>query len=145
MGVELLYINYHYYLLRPPLYPFRGHLPQSQKGELYETVCNGCPSNCTTCDFKEPDLVPLCISLTDAGIEHANSSGGLSTVEDLRIFEGYWRATTTSTNVKMCYNAAACPGGLTTGKCNTGYKGPCEFCTEQVVNDSYVWGVLLQG
>ena len=70
--------------------------------------------------------MPQCISLSEAGIEHVNSSGGLRAVENLLIFKGYWRATKTSTDVKKCYNANACPGGLTTGNCNPGYRGPCE-------------------
>ncbi|CAN0478500.1 unnamed protein product, partial [Ascophyllum nodosum] len=97
---------------------------QSQKGELFGKVCYGCQdTQCKDCDFEEPNLVPQCISLSEAGIEHANSIGGLSTLEDLLVFKGYWRATNTSTDVKKCYNANACPGGLTTGNCNPGYRG----------------------
>lgn len=109
---------------------FRKLRHKAQTEELYDMICNGCPSDWSTAEFEEPNLAPQCISLVDAGIEHANSSGGLSTVEDLYIFEGYWRATNTSTNVKECYNKAACPGGLMTGICNEGYKGPCKLRTE---------------
>ena len=101
---------------------------QSQKGELFGKVCYGCQdTNCTDCDFVEPNLGPQCISLSEAGIEHASSDGHLSTVEDLLIFKGYWRATNISTDVKKCYNANACPGDLTTGSCNPGYRGPCKI------------------
>lgn len=114
---------------------------QSETGELHNKVCDGCPTNCT-CTFKEPGLAPQCISLVDAGIEHAYSNGGLSTVEDLYIFKGYWRATNTSTIVRKCYNPIACPEGLTTGNCNTGYKGPCECSMIRTVDDLYPFGVI---
>lgn len=61
-------------------------------------------------------------------MEHANSSGGVVTVEDLVIDEGYWRATATSTSVLECYNADACLGGLGSGECADGYEGPCKRC-----------------
>lgn len=114
------------------IYCFVDFFTQSRKGELYEMVCDGCATNCTACNFKGSVLAPQCTSLVEAGIEHANSSGGLSTVEDLYIFKGYWRATKTSTDVKKCYHPAACSGGLTTGKCNAGYKGPCERSTKDL-------------
>ena len=105
---------------------FVGLFGQSLEDDVYDKVCDGCPTNCTRCEFEDPEQVPQCISLAEAGVEHASSSGGLSTVEDLILDEGYWRATNTSTNVKECFNADACPGGLTTGVCNSGYRGPCE-------------------
>ena len=108
---------------------------QSQTEELYGKVCDGCPTNCSKCNFEEPELVPECISLSAVGVEHANSSGDLSTVEDLLIFKGYWRATNTSIDIKKCYNTDACPEGLTTGNCTTGYTGPCERPTHR----SFSW------
>lgn len=132
--------------LRSPCEHDRRHDPsvdfaQSETGELHDKVCDGCPTNCT-CTFKEPGLAPQCISLVDAGIEHAYSNGGLSTVEDLFIFKGYWRSTNTSTIVRKCYNPIACPGGLTTGNCSSGYKGPCECSMKRAIDDLYPLRVL---
>ena len=73
-------------------------------------------------------LVPQCISMSDAGIEHASSVGGVNTIEELDIDQGYWRATTDSIYVFQCYNSDACKGGLTGTPdfCEKGYQGPCE-------------------
>ena len=111
---------------------------QPQAGEVYDKVCAGCPTNCPNCEIEEPALLPQCISLVEAEIEHANSRGGLSTVEDLYIFKGYWRATNTSTDVKECYNEVACPGGVTTGNCNKGFKGPCERRPKRTFNNPVI-------
>ena len=73
-------------------------------------------------------LVPQCISMSDAGIEHASSIGGISAIEELDIDQGYWRATTDSIYILQCYNPDACKGGMTgtADFCEKGYQGPCE-------------------
>ena len=91
-------------------------------------ICEGCPTTCDNCTFEEPITVPECISLSDAGIEHAFSSGGDTTIEKLKIDKGYWRATATSTEVLKCFNGDACRGGVTGAKefCSDGYEGACK-------------------
>lgn len=90
-------------------------------------VCSGCPT-CLGCSFGDAKGVPTCTSLTQAGVEHASSDGGTTTVKQLHIDKGYWRATSTSTNVKECFNTEACTGGMTGSSdfCLQGYEGPCE-------------------
>jgi len=94
-------------------------------GDPFGEVCDGCSTECKGCDFSKQQ-VPACISLSEAGVENAESVGGVVTVKDLVINEGYWRATSESTNILKCYNPEACPGGVTSGRCSTGYQGPCE-------------------
>lgn len=73
-------------------------------------------------------MVPDCISLADARMEHASSSGGITTLEELEIDQGYWRATPISKHVLECYNGNACRGGLTGAEdyCSEGYHGACK-------------------
>ena len=91
-------------------------------------VCEKCTETCEGCDFGEKILVPECITLSDAGLEHAWSGGAVTTIEGLKIDEGYWRATANSMEVLECYNGDACSGGVTgaTDYCSEGYKGACE-------------------
>lgn len=74
-------------------------------------------------------MVPGCISLADARIEHASSGGGVTTIEELEIDQGYWRATPISTHALECYNGDACRGGLTGADdyCSEGYHGACKW------------------
>lgn len=108
--------------------------------DLWEVVCDGCDQVYENCDFGQPVLVPECVSLSDAGIEHASSSGGVTTIEELEIDQGYWRATSTSTHVLECYNSDACRGGVTgsVGYCSGGYSGPCKW-----INDSHFHAFLM--
>lgn len=92
---------------------------------MFEAVCIGCPNVCEECHLEEN--VPTCVSLSEAGVEHAYSTGGVITVEELVIQEGYWRATETSMNVLECYNRGSCLGGVGSGDCSLGYEGPCEL------------------
>lgn len=97
---------------------------------MNDTICYGCtfdpcdPEEKNVC--KNPDEVPTCV----AELEHSSSRGGATTVRQLVVADGYWRATNTSVNIRKCYNAEACPGGLTSGLCNEGYQGPCERCVD---------------
>ena len=94
----------------------------------YKTVCDGCPPKCLECSFGEGQGSPTCMTLSEAGVEHATSKGGYTTIEELVIHKGYWRATNTSTNILRCFNTKACKGGLTGASdyCSRGYEGPCE-------------------
>ena len=100
----------------------------SQTGGFFETVCDGCPESCVGCSFVEAHVRPTCTSLLEAGVEHATSDGGITKVEELFIYEGYWRATKTSRNINKCFHTKACTGGITDapGYCLSGYEGRCE-------------------
>lgn len=91
-------------------------------------VCDGCHETYENCIFEEPVSVPKCISMSDVGIEHASGSGGVATIEQLKIDQGYWRATPTSTQIFECYNSDACNGGETGREdyCGEGYNGACK-------------------
>lgn len=97
----------------------------SQSGKFFETVCDGCETSCTDCNLDaDENGTPLCRE----ELKHTKSAGGNTPLKMLSIDKGYWRATDTSTDVRVCYNADACSGG-TTGSpdfCEKGYEGPCE-------------------
>ena len=118
----------------PP--PLRSVPHQPPSSDLFEVVCVGCPDECDECHFDE--RVPICIGLSEAGVEHADSPGGVITVEELVIHEGYWRATETSTNVLECYNKDACLGGVKIGSCSQGYEGPCESQKRNQVGEALI-------
>ncbi|CAM9509603.1 unnamed protein product [Ectocarpus fasciculatus] len=104
-------------------------LGYNASADLFEAVCNGCQTTCVGCAFADPLLVPTCTDL----LEHSTSSDGRDTIETLSIQGGYWRATTTGTEVLACYHADACLGGATgtSGYCLEGYEGPyCAVCSE---------------
>ena len=65
-------------------------------------------------------------------MEHVTSKGGNTTVEELQIDKGYWRATNMSRSIYKCFNTNACKGGLTgaSNYCLSGYEGPCEHDSE---------------
>lgn len=110
-------------------------LAQGQVEDLWEAMCDGCDQVYENCDFGQPVLVPECVSLSDAGIEHASSTGGITTIEGLEIHQGYWRATSTSAHVLECYNSDACRGGMTgsVGYCSEGYGGPCKWINDKLL------------
>ncbi|CAM9398277.1 unnamed protein product, partial [Ascophyllum nodosum] len=113
-------------------------LDLNESDDIFKTVCNGCLDSCTGCIFEEEQQgSPTCTSLSQAGIEHTKSSGGTTTVEQLKIDEGYWRATNTSTLVYECFNTKACGGGVTGALdyCLPGYEGPyCSICSKTHVS-----------
>ena len=101
----------------------------SQSEDLFGTICSGCPDKCLRCSFGNNTRgSPTCTSLPPSGIEHATSDGGTTTIEELHIHKGFWRATNESTDIYKCFNSKACSGGLTSdpGYCHRGYEGPCE-------------------
>ncbi|CAM9207691.1 unnamed protein product [Laminaria digitata] len=94
----------------------------------YQAACNGCQTTCDGCSFEEPPLVPISRDV----MAHASSAGGTDTLRVLSIEPGYWRATSSSTQVNACYHADACLGGVTgtAGYCLEGYEGPyCSICS----------------
>lgn len=95
-----------------------------QSDDIQETLCKGC-GLCEDCTYEEPEKVPTC----SVALDNSISPGGYSTtIEDLLIEPGYWRATSTSEKVLACYNVDACNGGLTSALdyCYKGYEGPCK-------------------
>lgn len=91
-----------------------------------EVTCVGCGS-CIDCVIE--DHVPTCTDIFD----HSESYGGNTTLENISISEGFWRATSTSRDVLQCHNEDACIGGVTGSDdyCEEGYEGPyCSICSE---------------
>ena len=90
----------------------------------YERICDGCPQLCVECEVEDKYLVPVCSS----ELEHTQSEGGGTTIETLKLYPGYWRATNKSDKILACYNEEACLGGVTGAPsfCQTGYEGQCE-------------------
>eukprot|EP00903_Cladosiphon_okamuranus_P005767 g5717.t2 len=104
-------------------------LHYNESGDPYEAVCDGCAIACEGCVFAEPLLAPICKEV----MTHSTSSGGKTTLEDLSLERGYWRATNSSEVVLACYNEDACLGGQTGASeyCLEGYEGPyCAICSE---------------
>lgn len=98
-----------------------------QSGIFFDTVCDGCETECIACEFDtgaHKNKSPVC----SEQIKHSTSACGNHTVKDLSIDPGYWRATENSTDVRACYNAKACGGGVTgtSSFCQDGHGGPCE-------------------
>lgn len=93
-----------------------------QAGSLFETVCDGCGTQCPRCII--PGETPECTVVLD----HTRSNGGYTTIDELMVDSEYWRATATSEDILACYNPDACLGGVTgtTEYCDEGYQGPCE-------------------
>ena len=93
----------------------------------YEVFCLGCDTECVNCIVEEH--VPIC---TDT-LEHSESYGGNTSLENIYINEGFWRASSSSRNVLQCHNEDACVGGVTGSDdyCEEGYEGPyCSICSE---------------
>ena len=100
---------------------------QNNAVDLWNVLCDGCHNTtCEECDFEDM-LGPECVPLL-GGLEHASSVGRLTTLDKIKIDQGYWRATAYSTCILPCYNQGACKGGITgtAGFCWEGYQGPCE-------------------
>ena len=95
-----------------------------QAGNMFEVACKGCRVLCDGCHFDEALAVPICTQV----MEHATSSGGATTLPTVSIDRGFWRATSTNRDVRPCYRADACLGGVTasSGYCRNGYEGQCE-------------------
>ena len=56
----------------------------------FEAICDGCEIECTNCVFSEGTVEPICSIVLD----HSISIGGQTTLEDISIEDGFWRATT---------------------------------------------------
>lgn len=98
------------------------------QGGCYEVVCDGCPAADDGITMGVENLVPTCTET----LENTRSDGANTSIEDIRIDPGYWRATTTTKTILACYNADACLGGITgeAGYCREGYYGPCKTLLE---------------
>eukprot|EP00752_Nemacystus_decipiens_P013054 g11547.t1 len=104
-------------------------LHYNASGDPYEVVCDGCQVVCDGCVFAEPLFAPICTEV----ISHTTSAEGKTTLEELSVEPGYWRATNSSETVLACHHADACLGGKTgtSDYCLEGYEGPyCAICSE---------------
>ena len=88
----------------------------------YETACEACPEQCSTCAIQDPDRAQLC----EPVLEFTTSRTADGTLESLDVEPGYWRSSSTSKEIRECYHGPACVGG-SEGYCETGYEGPCEW------------------
>lgn len=97
----------------------------SQADKLYAVLCIDCAITCEQCHFDDPFRVPYC----EEAMAHSTSQGGSTTIEQIAIDPGYWRAKASSKVILPCYNPDACEGGVTgsSNYCRKGYKGPCEL------------------
>lgn len=126
-------------------------------------TCLACPANqiktsagtdgCVSCPvgFQSSDgLNCVCpaYSILDSagtGCEDCPLGGDCSVaganVTNLDIEPGYWRASSLTTDIRVCYNFDACVGGtVDTEYCATGYDGPyCATCT----SDHYISGYYM--
>ncbi|CAN0361070.1 unnamed protein product [Scytosiphon promiscuus] len=64
--------------------------------------------------------------LCEPVLAHSTSLAPDGTLESLQMLPGYWRRSTTSRDIRECYEPAACVGG-TQELCASGYEGPCEY------------------
>lgn len=109
------------------LLPLISVVIAAQASDTFSAVCKDCDGNCTGCSFGSR-VVPKCVLLSEVNITNAKSDGGTTTLEELLIDGGFWRATSNSTEVLACYNKEACKGGVSghPDYCSEGYEGPCE-------------------
>ncbi|CAN0042723.1 unnamed protein product [Ectocarpus fasciculatus] len=132
--------------------PSGTFLDLNASGDPFETVCAGCDIACDGCVFGEGLLGPVCSEV----MAHSTSAGGNTTLQQVSIDRGYWRATSLSEEVLACFQADACLGGMTgtSGYCLEGYEGPyCSICsggyTEQLgfacnkCSESKVGGIVV--
>ncbi|CAN0346271.1 unnamed protein product, partial [Ectocarpus sp. 12 AP-2014] len=94
----------------------------------FEAVCAGCDIVCDGCVFERGLVGPACSEV----MAHSTSAGGSTTLQEVSIDRGYWRATSVSEEVLECFQADACLGGVTgtSRYCLEGYEGPyCSICS----------------
>eukprot|EP00752_Nemacystus_decipiens_P010199 g9089.t1 len=97
-----------------------------KNASAYEVACDACPDECSYCSTSNPDSVQLC----EPVMEHTTSTPVNGTLETLELARGYWRSSTTSTEIRECYETDSCVGG-TEEYCATGYDGPfCAVCAQ---------------
>lgn len=92
------------------------------QGSAYDVACEACPAEGNNCTMPYYDRVQLCESV----LEHTTSLAADGTLETLDLEPGYWRSSNTSRDIRECYEADACIGGVQ-GVCASGYEGPCEY------------------
>ncbi|CAB1118550.1 unnamed protein product [Ectocarpus sp. CCAP 1310/34] len=108
--------------------PSGTFLDFNASGDPFEAVCAGCDIVCDGCVFEQGLVGPSC----SEAMAHSTSAGGNTTLQEVSIDRGYWRATSVSEEVLECFQADACLGGVTgtSGYCLEGYEGPyCSICS----------------
>ena len=106
-------------------------LVQANQG-IFQTMCDGCGQSCegcSSCELNGVQMAPECVSLADAGLAHASSSGGIVTINELEIDEEYSRTTPNSTHIFECFDVDTGQGGATGAPnfCRPGYEEPCKL------------------
>ena len=101
--------------------------PTESQGSAYDTACDSCPVEDYDCTIPYYDIVQLC----EPVLKHTTSSALDGTLETLRLEPGYWRSSNRSRDIRECYEADACVGGVQ-DLCASGYEGPCE-CTSRML------------
>ena len=106
----------------------RLHFRDCLVGETQvESVCQLCP-------YGTYNVNPNELGCTDCknveGIEKCYAS-------TIVLLPGYWRQTSTSTNIYTCPAVGnGCDGGNSTGTCQSGFTGPlCSYCAEDFFFD----------
>jgi len=77
----------------------------------------------------------LCEEISEEGTDCEEEG---ATLESLPLEEGFWRTTSTSTDIRACIVKEACVGGTEAGKyCAEGHEGPyCDVCEESYSKNS---------
>lgn len=86
-------------------------------------ACHDClaEADCENCVVRNRDEVQVC----EPVLAHTVSPSANGTLQSLELQEGFWRISSTSKDVRECYEADACVGGVEP-YCAAGYTGPCK-------------------
>lgn len=116
---------------RPSIQLMHGQpTPQGESGThscRLEAVCWRCAVPCgdAGAHVANDNMVPQC----EPAPEHTTCSEG-SAVAGLNLDAGYYRSSSSSTNILECHRRLSCEGGLwgeeQDNQCARGYVGPCE-------------------
>ncbi|CAM9706213.1 unnamed protein product [Ascophyllum nodosum] len=91
----------------------------------YDTECSAC-GNCENCTLRNKDKVRVC----EPVLMHTTSPSADGTLESLEVQRGFWRSSSTSKDVRECYQMDACIGGAE-HYCASGRTGPyCAVCLD---------------
>ena len=90
----------------------------------YSTACYKCPEQdqCTNCTVLNGDKVQVC----EPVLAHTSSPSPNGTLRSLELQKGFWRSSSTSKDIRECYEEKACVGGAF-DYCAIGYTGPCKY------------------
>lgn len=118
------------------------------RGPKQETPCAPCFDQvCTRCSGEEDELLNTQavevdgLSVCAAAPSGSTASSSGTTVETLRLRQGYYRTSNQSHVVLECYRKEACNGGHDAANyCASGYKGACEGVTSRaMIGNQFSW------